>query len=160
MFFSAAIPYQQWYLKWNLKWTRCSLLKINFVGCYTLVFSLKCPYDVSLLILGSLNVKPTVSHFIGTWLNDLVHKYSILFQGFSKLITKNRRTRGGSTGLFVSEWPSTVIEDSAAETMESLKVSFFFENIKFGILNICRPPISSCRFRWVFRLINVIGSWQ
>ena len=64
------------------------------------------------------------------------------FAGLSKLISKNRRTRGGSLGLFVSECASTVIEDSAGQAMETLKVFITYENHKFGILIIYRPPNS------------------
>ena len=64
------------------------------------------------------------------------------FPGFSKLITEKRQTRGGVIGLLVSECASTVIENSAGETMETLKVSNTYENIEFGILIIYRPPNS------------------
>ena len=77
--------------------------------------SLKCHYDELLLFLSSLKVEPTVIALTETWLNDLDHIDSLSFPGFSKLITKNRRTRGGGIGLLVSECTSTVIEDSTGD---------------------------------------------
>ena len=50
------------------------------------------------------------------------------FPGFSKIITKNRQTRGGDIGLPVSECASTVIEDSAGVTIEIPKVSITYDN--------------------------------
>ena len=122
-----------------------SVLIPEYKLCRVLHFnirSLKCHYDELLLFLSSLKVKPTVIALTETWLNDLDHIDSMSFAGFSKLITKNRGTRGGGIGLLVSECASTAIEDSAGEAMETLKVSITYENIKFGILIIYRPPNS------------------
>ena len=122
-----------------------SVLIPEYKLCRVLHFiirSLKCHYDEFLPFLSCLKLKPTVLALTDTWLNDLDHIDSMPFAGLSKLITKNRRTRGGSIGLFVSECASTVIEDSAGEAMETLKVSITYENLKFGILIIYRPPNS------------------
>ena len=120
-----------------------SVLIPEYKLCWALHFnirSLKCHYDELLLFLSSLKVKPTVIALTESWLNDLDHIDSMSFPGFSKLITKNRRTRGGGRGLLVSECAWTVIEDSAGQAMENLKVSITYENFKLGILIIYRPP--------------------